>query len=110
MLDTEQSDTFRSETESPFCVFRSIRIGPDSELAELVHHFHELDETRVLGCVHSVDGASVDKALGSVEAEDVSFMELSSFELQYLVCQVDGHGIASYDTAFSPSAGYECGM
>ena len=67
MLDTEQTDTFCTEGNCSCSILRSVGIGTHAHSPELVHDFHKLHETRILGSVHSVESGCINQTLGTVE-------------------------------------------
>ena len=109
VLYTEEADAFCSELHCACCILRSICVGTDTELAEFVHDIHEFGEQRVLCCVHGVDALCINKALGAVEANPVAFFELlgvvAEGDIPFL--EVDLHGVATYDAAFTPTTCYK---
>ncbi len=109
VLDTEQADAFGTELEGLRGILGRIGIGADTNLAELVHHIHELDEERILGSIHRADLGAVNQTLRAVQRQPVAFtIDLAAFgEGDGLVLEIDLHGIATHDAAFTPAAGHE---
>ena len=109
VLDTEQTDAFGTELEGLRGILGRIGIGADTNLAELVHHIHEFDEERILGSVHRADLGTVNQTLRAVQRQPVAFtIDLAAFgEGDGLVLEIDLHGVAAYDAAFTPAAGHE---
>ena len=76
VLGAEQADAFGAELAGDLGVVGRVGVGAHAQRAELVDQLHEALEARVLGGVHHLQRAGVDRALGAVERDHVAFLEL----------------------------------
>ena len=109
VLRPEQSDPFGTEHSRHPGVLGRVGVGSDTHRAERVGHRHEPLEARILGRVHHRQGAHVDVALGSVQGDDVPFLEndIRAGDPGRLYFTVDVETPRADDAALAPAAGNE---